>query len=105
MIQFDQHMLQMGGQKNTNWKICSFILFCSVGSALVQKHHTLVGHLRVPEKVALALESHSGQKGIFITRTGVDKRNEKVKWMPRLQECDADNYLLSCLAEARENRA
>ena len=68
----------------------------------VQKHHTLVGHLRVPEKVALALESHSGQKGIFITRTGVDKRNEKVKWMPRPHEYDADNYLRSCLAEAKK---
>ena len=72
----------------------------------VQKHHTLVGHLRVPEKVALTLESHSGQRGIFIARTGVDERTEKVKWLPRRNDCDDDNYLRSCLAEAKkENKA
>ena len=47
MIQSDQHMLQMGGKKPTNWNIISFMLFCLVGWAMVWTHWMSYGLSRL----------------------------------------------------------
>lgn len=70
----------------------------------VQRHHTLVGHMRLAPQVALALEAYSGRRGIFVTATGVTKRSEQVKWLRRADNADCDSHLRHCLFEAETRK-
>ena len=70
----------------------------------VQRHHTLVGHMKLAPQLAQALESHSGRRGIFITTTGVAKKHEQVKWLTRGEEADHDGYLRHCISEASSRK-
>ena len=52
----------------------------------------------------LCLELWQTKRVIFITRTGVSKGQERVKWLAKTAQSENDNYLRECLARPRPPR-
>lgn len=62
----------------------------------------LVGHLKLPQDVAIKCEQLSGQTGIFCTQAPVQHKDESIWWQTRMEGEDNDNYHRRVLALAKE---
>ena len=69
-----------------------------------KKSDQLVGHLKLPQDVAIKCEQLSGQRGIFCTQTPVQHKDESIWWQTRMEGEDNDNYHRRVLAFAKERR-
>ena len=69
-----------------------------------KKSDQLVGHLKLPQDVAIKCEQLSGQRGIFCTQAPVQRKDESIWWQTRMEGEDNDNYHRRVLALAKERR-